>query len=175
MDPPEWLSWDSQKIPVTFDAADTLASLHLGEPSDAFKPYQLWDWNAGRFTRYVSVQQEPVTLEKRLHKDMTAVYVIRSTNAAWKWTYSREWAVVAAHISNGKRPFAKTEHGMAAVAASCSVHLPLPLGRLCTLVGPALPGPRFNANGVLASYEYPFGDRLAPLVRRVIPADWIAE
>lgn len=175
MEPPEWLSWDSKQMPAAFNAAETLASLNSGEPPDGFEPYQLWNWDAGRFTRGSSAQTEAITLEKRLRKDMTAVYVVRSTDAAPKWTYSREWAVLAAHISNGKRPFAKTAHGMAAVAGSCSVHLPLPLGRLCTLVGPALPGPRFSVNGVLASYMYPFGDRLAPLVRRVIPADWIAE
>ena len=64
----------------------------------------------------------------------------------------------------------------ALVLSRFAFKVPLPLGRLCTIVGARVPGPRVvkgEARLQIAAYEYPFGRRLMPLIARAIPNSWM--
>ncbi|WP_426746278.1 hypothetical protein VZQ01_40155 [Myxococcus faecalis] len=171
----EWLLWPHPaNIPIELDARRALDSLPRTSPPISYRPEAAWDWNALTFRRGARPPTADVQLERRLHKDSSAIYVVLEGGEPRLWSHLRSWAILSAYSLRATRPFLVTAPGRLACQGRTPVHLPLPLGRLCVLVGEGLPGPVFTvgATGVM-QYVYPFGPRLYRLVERVLPAEWV--
>lgn len=166
----EWLEWPSQTgPPACFDIAAARAKILRVAPPDSYRLDAGWDWEKICFYRGHR-SSEPIRLERRLHVDSSAIYVLMREDQLLLWTHSRAWALLEAYAARGVPPF-KAERGVLTTIGRTPVHLPLPLGRLCLLIGEALPGPTLGAETI--RYTYPFGPRLFDLVERVLPNEWL--
>jgi hypothetical protein len=134
-----------------------------------------WCWKKGAFLR-TSEDREKVSLERRKHGKRAPIYVIVQGGTPLAWSYSRTWALLETSERAGRPPFVLDERGVLRTIANVPLHLPLPLARLCTVVGVAVPGPLVGTRESrleVAAYTYPFGKRLVPLIERAVPASWI--
>jgi hypothetical protein len=173
--PSEWLLWPSLgNVPAEFDARTAMNALRRSSPPSAYRPQAAWDWEAVTFRRGLPAPAKGVQLERRLHKDFSALYVVLEDGNPKLWSDLRSWAVLSAYTLAGTHPFQMTTPGMLECEGRTPVHLPLALARLCLLVGEALPGPVLSGNATnTLKYVYPFGPRLYRLVEKVLPGEWI--
>jgi len=170
LSPSEWLDWPSRLVPPScLDIAAARARILKTEPPNSYRFDAGWDWSRACFYRGHR-SPESIRLERRLHVDLSAIYVLMRDDQLLLWTHSRAWALLEAYAARGVPPF-KTESGVLTSSGQAPVHLPLPVGRLCLLIGEALPGPALDSAAI--HYTYPFGPRLFGLVERVLPPQWI--
>jgi hypothetical protein len=171
-----WLRWPNpSEPPDVFSVQQAFERL----PSESHPPprsYRLnatWDWKNLVFDRrHLDHSQAGVQIQRRSHNDGTSIYVVLSDGKIACWSYLRNWALVFGYELAGERPFRRDSRDTLSCAGLSPLHLPLPIARLCTLVGDGLPGPQLRDKVVLG-YSYPFGRRLYRLIEKVIPPAWI--
>ncbi len=170
--PSEWLDWPSRDVPPRcLDLRAARAQIVRTAPPDSYHFDAGWDWSMATFLRgHRSVQ--PTRLERRMHVDSSAIYVLTRDDQPLLWTHSRTWALLEAYAARGVPPF-KHAFGVLTNTGRAPVHLPLLVGRLCLLIGEALPGPTIGSK--VLNYIYPFGPQLFNLVERVLPAEWFEQ
>lgn len=173
--PSEWLEWpDLTTIPSTLDVRSAIDTLPRTAPPESFRTDAVWDWKRVSFSRGASVREGKITLERRIHRDFSTIYVVLEDGHPSRWTYSRSWALLLAHAENESRPFHSSATGTIWSQGRSPVHLPLALGRLCSVIGEGVPGPQRigGATGDLRRV-YPFGRRFRSIVERVLPSEWV--
>jgi hypothetical protein len=170
-----WLDWpDSDNVPPHLDARRARETLSTTMPPPGFRTDAVWDWSTASFDRRPGGAEVGVAIERRIHRDWTTIYVILIDHSPRCWTYSRTWALLVAHEMRGTTPFVSAATGWLSSEGRSPAHLPLPLGRLCVLVGDGLPGPVLrDPHDSRFRYRYPFGRRLWRLVERVLPQGWV--
>lgn len=165
----EWLDWPNHsEIPACLDIPTARTRIVRFPPPDSYRFDAGWDWVTGCFRRGHR-STEAVRLERRLHVDSSVIYVLTREDQPLLWANSRAWALLEAYAARGVPPF-EVEHDVLTSTGRTPVHLPLPIGRLCVLIGEALPGPVLGSEPI--RYTYPFGRRLFGLVERVLPTAW---
>ncbi len=171
--PIEFLDWpDIQFVPNHFTVRETLRT---SLPPEMYEKDAIWCWKAGAFLR-TPAEPGTVSIERRRYQALAPIYVIVHEGAERAWSYSRAWALLDAAERYGHKPFVLDAQGNLRTAPNSPMHLPLPLARLCAVVGAGVPGPVVEGNGNslrVATYQYPFGKKLVPLVLRAIPSSWI--
>ncbi len=115
----------------------------------------------------------PPKLEERKDHHFRRIYVLENTDGSTVWTRSRTWAMLEAYERHPKPFVEHDEEGLVRMALGAVVHLPLPFGRLCALLGRGMPGP-VTKGGEVVDYVYPFGPVLWQLLRDHIPDRWLA-
>ncbi len=170
--PPEFLDWpDASLVPPHFTVREELAR---DEPPEMYVREATWCWKSGAFKLNAEEPGE-VSIERRSDGQRAPIYVVTRAGTPVGWSYSRAWALLDATERAGRPPFT-LEGGVLRAMAHAPLHLPLPLARLCTVVGAGAPGPRIEERAgrpVVTSYVYPFGRKLAPLAARAVPESWI--
>jgi hypothetical protein len=170
---PEYLDWpDVDRLPAAFQVAGSLRSDPV---PDMYERDAAWCWESRSFRRAMA-GDEDVQVERRHDGRRVPIYVVRRRGEVLGWSYYRTWALLAAYEVSSQ-PFLKEEPGGVFVVAGHSpLHLPLPLGRLCAVVGLGAPGPRvaMDSRTQVDAYCYPFGSQLRRLLLPFIPRSWIA-
>ena len=176
LEQPEWLRWEGvETLPKRLHVAVGEQGLQSDEPPKGFTPTRWWQWETAEFKR-TEPKGTRVRVEQRVHRESCSVYVVVVDETPRLWTYIRNWALLAACEAAGRAPFRVNRKGWVTTEGRSPVHLPLPLGRLCTLVGEGVPGPVLETVGEqVGGYCYPFGRRVTELVSRVIPGEWLIE
>lgn len=173
--PSEWLEWsDITTIPRTLDVRLAIDALPRTVPPESFRTDAVWDWKRVTFSRGAVTRDGRITLERRIHRDFSTIYVVIEDGHPVQWTYSRSWALLIAHTKKGSQPFHSSGTGTIWSQGLSPVHLPLALGRLCSVIGEGVPGPQrvFGPGGELRRI-YPFGRRFKSILERVLPGEWV--
>ena len=175
--PLEWLAWThGRDVPGHLDVAVEHQDLWTDCPPAGFSLAKLWNWEAGEFRRAVPKDESGVQIEQRVHRDSCSIYVVVVDGSPQLWTHVRNWALLHAHVLAGRAPFVLHHSGWLTTTGRSPAHLPLPLGRLCAVLGEGLSGPTLDPRTRLVQgYCYPFGLRMMDLVRRVVPATWLKD
>lgn len=173
LEPFEWLSWnDPRSVPDELDVSRALERIYKSPPPPSFQADAVWEWETSEFRRRPVTDRDVVCVERRRHRDESTIYVVSTSGLPTVWSHNRTWTLLAAHGYLGVPPFRCDADGRLSVRGRNPIHLPLPLARLCALIGDGLPGPRKSSVDEL-EYSYPFGARLFAAARRVIPRHWI--
>ena len=169
-----WLQWpDRNRLPSGLDAQTALGTLFTTTPPNSFAHDARWEWNEGMFRRGDPGPGEGIQLSRRMNQNQLRIYVVSMDGRPVCWTYQRSWALLAAYGHRGTPSFiSEDSSGRLRSAGRASVHLPLPIARLCVLIGEGAPGPCIRTPE-RPEYVYPFGRRLFTLIRQVVPAAWI--
>jgi hypothetical protein len=169
-----WLMWPVlQDPPDVFSVQRAFKGLPDQEPLASYKLNAVWNWDKVVFERRQEEQSSVgAAVERRSHNDGSSIYTVRNDRQVICWSYVRNWALLFGYEWSGRRPFRRDYTDALSCDGLSPVHLPLPIARLCTLIGAGLPGPRFVGEEVRA-YSYPFGRRLYRLIEKVIPPAWI--
>ena len=170
--PMEYLDWSCgpHAVPATFAISGELSE---DTPPEAYAADAWWSWSDRRFVRVAS-DQDGVAIERRRHSLRTPIFVICRGGLAIAWTYSRTWALLTAYEVAGVPVLREEQRGFYVIPGQSPVHLPLPLARLCTLVGVGVPGPRVAPDGKVDGYIYPIGPQLRRVVHPLLPPAWLA-
>ncbi len=171
---PEYVDWpDSDRLPDFFRVAGDLR--HDPVP-DMYVVDAMWCWQSGCFRRDAEVNNG-VAVDRRRDGRRVPIYVVRRGTDVLGWSYSRTWALLGAYEACD-RPFLKEEEiGVFTIVGDSPLHLPLPLARLCAVVGLGAPGPRVSSSDRLAvdAYCYPFGSHLRRLLLPFLPSAWLSQ
>jgi hypothetical protein len=170
LDRPGWLKW-----PVAFDLRPDDQGLHESAPHESFQTKALWDWTLSSFVRLPfgapSKITEGVAIEIRYHPERCSIYVVLLDGKAIAWTHIRNWALLYAYsLKEGRSPFELNSGEPIKRSGGGGIYLPLPLGRLCSVIGAGLSGPKLNNEDVPVEYCYPLGESYREEIRRMIPA-----
>jgi len=170
-----WLNWpDRSQIPDGLDAAAALRTLFTTTPPNSFRHDARWDWSESNFARGETELADGVQLSRRMNLNQLRIYVVSHEGRPVCWTYQRSWALLAAHELRATAPFiADRVTGRLKSIGHAPVHLPLPIARLCILIGEGASGPSMTGAG-RSEYIYPFGRRLFALIEQVVPAGWLS-
>ncbi|WP_166398837.1 hypothetical protein [Rubrobacter marinus] len=177
--PPRWLRWPlggSAEGALDVSPGYQQEELREGAAPAGFATEGRWNWYSGRF---VAVSPDEgrsrgggVRVEKRTHRERATIYVVLVDGEEWAWTYARNWALLLAYsLDEESPPFVLEPRSPIARPEREGVYLPLPIGRLCAVLGDGLAGPVLGSDGAtVEEYRYPmaFGYR-----RRL--AKWISE
>jgi hypothetical protein len=164
---PRWLRW-----PVTEPAEGALdvspgyqqEELREGAAPEGFAVEGRWDWYLGRFVAVSPGEERSrgrgVRVEKRTHRERAAIYVVVVDGEEWAWTYARNWALLLAYsLDEESPPFSFGGPRSPIIRPEREgVYLPLPIGRLCAVLGDGLAGPVLGSGGTtVEEYRYPIG------------------
>jgi hypothetical protein len=170
--PPEFLDWpDASIVPQHFTVREELSR---DAPPEMYEREATWCWKNGSF-KWTPEEPGEVSIERRQDGQRAPIYVVMRGGTPVGWSYSRAWAFLDAAEKAGRPPFMLDGSGVLRTIANSPLHLPLPLARLCTVVGAGAPGPRIEereGRPVVTAYVYPFGKKLAPLAARAVPGSW---
>lgn len=177
--PPRWLRWPVPTIgDETLDMSPGYQQdeLREGAAPESFAVEGRWNWFSGRFIPVpASSPRLPgggINVEKRTHRERSSVYVVLVEGEEWAWTYARNWALLLAYsLDEESPPFLLRSRYPIVRPGGEGVYLPLPIGRLCAVLGDGLAGPVLGSGGAkVEEYRYPlaFGYRQAL-------ARWISE
>lgn len=171
--PSFWLEWpERDQIPDGLDPRSSLQTLFRTTPPDSFAHDARWDWSESSFVRGESEVAEGVQLSRRMNLNYLRIYVVSKDGLPVCWTYQRSWALLAAYEHRGTPPFlADHVNGRLTSVGRSPVHLPLPIARLCILIGEGASGPTVSSGR--SEYVYPFGRRLFSLIQQVVPSAWL--
>ena len=104
------------------------------------------------------------------------MYVVVVDGEDWYWTYIRNWALLLSEHLNATMfeedapVFTARESGPILRRDEAYIYLPLPVGRLCAVLGSGLSGPTLGADGkTVDGYVYPLG-----LGYRKALKDWLS-
>lgn len=175
---PEWLWWpDPQHAPTHLKIRDDFGGLFHGTPPDAYQFDARWDWRDMLFRLHPTTETvDLVGVERRRHPQRCSIYVVLVDGEAMAWSHLRSWALLRASELLESTPFrASSGDGTIASIGRSPMHLPLALARLCSAVGVGLPGPVLGSGVRVSGYRYPFGKRVYPLVRTLLPRSWVGE
>lgn len=158
---PRWLRWPFFG-PAGLDLRPEAQALRDGAPHGSFETEARWDWNAATFLSSRSTGgSQPlelgVVVERRSHRERSAVYVVLIDGQPWGWTHIRNWALLHAYaLRDGCAPFESCPSAPISRSLNAGVYLPLPLGRLCAILGDGLSGPKLSPDGIsVDTYRYP--------------------
>ena len=169
----EFLDWsDSTKLP---DHLQVTGNIIQDDPPLGYEREAQWCTTHLAFRRKPESTGE-IVVERRGQGKRAPIYVVLDHGNPVGWSYSRTWALLDASERRQQPPFALTSDGVLRVPGRSPLHLPLPLARLCAVVGMGLPGPELEEHGSqidVRAYVYPFGPQLAQLVKAVIPGSWV--
>jgi len=170
----QWLAWpDRCRAPQCLSIARIMEDLQGEPPPAAYQQESHWDWDRSQFSRNLATGGGGVQIQRRAHQDKERIYVVLRDGEPHLWTYNRTWALLAGFSLRETPPFTMDQDGSLVSQGLCPVHLPLPLGRLCTIIGNGLPGARFSPGSPEQNqYVYPFGTRLSGLLGTVMPPEW---
>lgn len=175
LQPIEWIRWDdSTSVPAHLDTSPSAQGLG-DDPPVAFGLDATWDWARRVFSRVPAAPgSSGVRVERRSHSRRCSIYVVLVDQKPWAWTYIENWALLVAYALRGEPPFVFKENGVLHTSGASPVHLPLPWGRLCAMLGQGVPGPTIDGSSRrVVGYRYPFGPRLVPLIEKSLPTDWL--
>jgi hypothetical protein len=171
-----WLDWpDVGELPAHFNVDNAYKSLPAGPAPLGYRTNARWEWDQMVFRRGDQGAHRPksVEIERRIHADGSSIYVVLGEGGeVFCWTHLRNWALLVGYDLVGEPPFVQSSDDRVSCSGRSPVHLPLPIARLCALVGTGLPGPVFQGTEVKA-YTYPFGRRLFRLIAEAIPRNWL--
>lgn len=173
---PEWLWWPGAADPAgSLRISADLSGISPHPPPDEYQPDGTWDWREMTFRRHLAVDDDNlVTIERRYHPLRTPIYVLLLDHKPMAWWHLQDWARLRASQLLDQPLFSISSDGSLDSAGTSPPHLPLALGRLCTVLGAALPGPDL-ADGRIVGYRYPFGEPILTLVRQLLPESWITQ
>lgn len=170
---PEWLLWGADgELHPSLRAGVELQGLREDPAPQGYAPALFWDWDRREFIRGVQPGGR-VRVEQRVHPQTCSIFVVLVEEQVLAWTYIRNWAMLCAYEAAGLAPFVVDPKGWVTTRGVSPVHLPLPIGRVCAVVGEGASGPVLSG-GTVEGYCYPFGRRMTDLVSRVLPAAWIS-
>lgn len=169
---PRWLKWP---IDTALDLRPDDQRLREDAPDDSFLPLKVWDWSQGRFVRAKTLdtsftQVSGISVEMRSHRERCSIYSMSLEGAVWGWTHIRNWALLLAYeLKDGHSPLAMSIGGSINRTGDIGVYLPLPVGRLCAVLGEGLAGPVLRQDAIsVQEYVYPLGrtylEKLSPLL-----------
>lgn len=174
--PPRWLRW-----PVASDAGGTLdispdgQGLRDDPVSEQFVTEDRWDWYQGRFVRE-SRSNRGIRVQRRTHAERSSAYVVVIDGEEYSWSYVRNWPLLLAYwldkewFGEDDPIFTAGPGGPIVRPREADVYLPLPIGRLCAVLGDGLSGPLLGDDGkTVEGYRYPLG-----LAYRRALAGWIS-
>jgi hypothetical protein len=183
---PRFLDW-----PVLREVPDHLrvsGDLQPGEPPPAYSLDRLWCWQHDRFERQPEDSGAHARVERRTYLNRAPIYAVYEVESdePLGWSRSRTWALLEAYELAGKRPFSRDGTVLKSSGHS-PLHLPLPIARLCALLGMELPGPSLvpeadssggstphsAAREVVDAYHYPLSESLFDLIPRLL-SRWFA-
>jgi hypothetical protein len=172
---PEWLNLPTAGIaPRHLRVPDELRGLFHGAPPDAYRLDAKWDWRDMVFRSHApEAHSDLVEVERRRHPQRCSIYVVLVDGDPMLWCHLRTWALLRAAELLEKPAFRVTGNGSVRSPGRSPMHLPLPLGRLCSLVGTGLPGPELSVTGRVCGYQYHFGSGILPMVREATPDTWM--
>lgn len=173
---PEWLLWgEDGALHEALRADVSFQSLRHDPPPQGYAVALTWDWARRMFVRSVE-PVGPVHVEQRVHPQTCSIFVVLVENQVVAWTYIRNWALLWAYEAAGRAPFAIDPKGWVTTRGRSPVHLPLPIGRICAVVGEGASGPILDGgDGTVGGYCYPFGRRVTDLVSHALPGAWISK
>jgi hypothetical protein len=173
----EWLEWPRDSEVPSYLCVDVRKQdLWTEEPPRGFSLTKVWDWDEAEFRRGASRSDAGVQLEQRTQRDSSSIYVVLVDGSPRLWTHMRNWALLYAHDLSGRPPFVLNRAGWLTTTGHSPVHLPLPLGRICAVLGEGVAGPTLDSRtGRVAGYCYPFGRRVTDLIAKVVPSGWLKE
>lgn len=164
LEPPMWLDWSpngDEAGNLEFRAREQ--RLHEGEPDVGFIVEKKWDWSRGRFLPVTALDRfgkridEDVIVELRRHRERHPIYVVTRNGKTLVWTFIRNWALLYAYeVKFGTVPFGIPPGGPPSRDGTAGVYLPLPVGRLCAVLGLASAGPTVGTEPETTQYRYPF-------------------
>ena len=170
----ELLDWpDPSSLPDHLQVTGTLSQ---DEPPEMYKREAQWCTVQHVFRRAPGPSGD-VVVDRRQHGHRAPIYVVLDRGDSVGWSYSRTWALLDAEERSKRPPFELTRDGILRARGLSPLHLPLPLARLCAVIGVGLPGPEletYRSEPVVKAYVYPFGPRLGQIVKEVIPTSWVA-
>ncbi|MEQ9078893.1 MAG: hypothetical protein RLP09_33820 [Sandaracinaceae bacterium] len=172
--PTEWLAWHgAEEVPEHLDVSIEHQGLWRDRPPKGFTPKKTWSFEESVFRFGVEDDVTGVAVQQWVHAEQCSIYVVLRDGVPDLWTYIRNWALLHAYDVSGRAPFSLDPTGWVRAEGRTPVHLPLALGRLCTIVGEGVPGPTWERNGDVGGYCYPFGRRATEVVKKVIPVGWL--
>ncbi len=174
--PPRWLRWPLQTITGEEpNIRPAEQGLREGAPPTSFTTEAHWDWYQGKFVRGAR-SKLGIRVHRRTHPERASVYVIVVDGEDWYWTYIRNWALLLAYfldkelLGEDAPIFRALPNGPILRPREDDVYLPLPVGRLCAVLGDGLAGPVLSDDGTtVEGYQYPLG-----LGYRRALAEWIS-
>lgn len=159
--PPRWLRWPATT--ATGEGVDVRPNeqgLREDPVSDAFVTEARWDWYQGRFVR----EQRPsqgIRVQRRTHPERASVYVVVVDGEDWYWSYIRNWSLLLSYFLDAELLgeddpiFTARPQDPIIRPREADVYLPLPVGRLCAVLGDGLAGPVLSSNGTtVEGYQY---------------------
>lgn len=175
LEPVEWLRWDDPtSVPKHLDTDELEQGLRDDDPPVGFAFDACWNWDERMFRRHVSSTGKGVEVERRAHRQRCSIYVVLDHGTTFAWTYVKNWALLLAFALRGEPPFVLSRDGVLSTVGRSPVHLPLPWGRVCAVLGSGVPGPTTDiGSAAVGGYRYPLGPTLAGLVRKTISPDWL--
>ena len=177
LDDLEWLDWPrGDAVPGHLHVDVSRQNLWTDAPPLGFDVAKAWDWEAVEFRRCQAADPVGVQLEQRVQRQSCSIYVVLEDGSPRLWTHVRNWALLYAYALAGRPPFVLDRSGWITTSGHSPVHLPLPLGRLCAVLGEGLAGPTLDPRSQrVVGYCYPFGRRLTSLMSKVVPINWMKE
>jgi hypothetical protein len=171
---PHWLEWP---IDSTLDSRPDDQSLREGAPNEFFFPMKEWDWSKGYFVRTKTLGENAgtktgVSVELRSHKERSPIYSVSLDGDVWGWSHIRNWALLFAYtLKDGHTPFLKNGGTTIRRPGQSGIYLPLPLGRLCAILGDGPAGPVLGEGGsCVREYVYPLGRAFLERLSDLLPA-----
>lgn len=174
--PPRWLRWplrsaDGEELSI----CPAEQGLRDGAPPTSFTTKAQWDWWQGRFSPGCRSKMG-IRVHLRTHPERASVYVIVVDAEDWYWSYIRNWILLLAqfmneHFRDADEPaYRALRDGPIIRTRKEDVYLPLPVGRLCAILGDGLAGPVLSSDSLeVEDYRYPLG-----LGYRRVLAEWIS-
>jgi hypothetical protein len=162
--PMRWLRWPSADGAVEgLDVRPEVQQLRETPVSETFVPAEQWNWALGRFVRE-KFGKTGIRVQRRASEEHASVYVVVVSGTDWYWTYIRNWALLMAEYLNAvlydeEAPvFTSVGDGPILRHDEAYIYLPLPVGRLCAVLGNGLSGPTLGNDGsTVDGYVYPLG------------------
>ena len=162
LDSPEWLRWPANDTtPGYLSVGTNIRGFTHGAAPDAYGFDGKWDWQSMAFKHSAqNGQHELVEVERRRHPQRCSIYVVKVDGEDMIWCFFRSWALLRAAELRETPPFVISNDAVLRSTGVSPVHLPLPFGRLCSVLGGGLPGQEMDEMGRVNGYRYPFGTGL---------------
>lgn len=176
LSPMRWLRWpDTTEDGGSLDVRPDMQKLREEPVSATFEPVKQWNWARGRFVAE-KFGKRGIRVQRRSSPEHASVYVVVVDGEDWYWTYIRNWALLLSEYLNAtmyeeEAPvFTAIESGPLFRHDEAYIYLPLPVGRLCAVLGSGLSGPTLSEDGrTVDGYVYPLG-----LGYREALRDWLS-
>lgn len=166
---PTWVEWPSSGTPAYLEISNT--TLRTTPPPE-YKVDACWNWEKSRFDRFERRSDDGgVVIERRRHSMRPDVFVVDNGAGTIQWTYSRTWALLEAWKYREGSPFTEGAVGNLVSTGRETAHLPLPIARICAILGSRCPGPTRSEE--TPTYTYPLGKTLFDRITSLFPEHWL--